>query len=201
MKGIILDIDGTLICYDDVIPYARPYLKEFLKYLFDKFEYVAIWSAASEWWVNLVYKKILKPLLPEGKEFLFLWSGKRCTQIIDFEDERNNEFYPISISIKRLKKVWKRYKFLNKHNTLILDDTKETYIHNYGNAIPIPTYELEQKEDNLLQCLIPFLDKLLILESVRKTEKRNWWYKLIEISREVEVERKEEREEVNKDKK
>ena len=51
---LILDIDGTLID-DKGLLEPRLYLKEFLKYAFDNFKTVSIWTAAHESWYKEVH--------------------------------------------------------------------------------------------------------------------------------------------------
>ena len=57
----------------------------------------------------------------------------------DYETIDSGEFYASQIAIKRLTKVWFKFKHLGitKENTIIIDDTPLTYCQNYGNAIPV----------------------------------------------------------------
>lgn len=193
---LILDLDGTLIdttvnvkhdpdnepdliYYDnqDVFRvWKRPYLDDFLDWAFDYF-YVAIWSAASEDYV----KMIIDELKPEGREFEFVWSSKRCNYRYHFTG--GNDEIGISLRytvIKNLKKVWrlkdigvipKRRKY-SKYRTLIIDDTPSTYLKNYGNAVPIEAYNLTFKNDEELLRIKQLLMYLLPLNNFRIIEKR-----------------------------
>ena len=86
------------------------------------------------------------------------------------------------MTIKRLSKVWRSSKYHNikKHNTLIVDDNPDTYQFNYGNAIPIPTFE-GNIDDVLLNKLSSYLNDLIESFSnmgdptFRHVEKRNWY--------------------------
>lgn len=63
----------------------------------------------------------------------------------------------------------------NKDNTLIIEDTPETCIKNYGNAIYVPPFESGGGEDeNVLTKLMSFIKQLDSNGRIRSTEKRNW---------------------------
>lgn len=177
-KHLILDIDGTLISdsstENNII--IRPYLKYFLQYAFDKFKTVSIWTAASKDWADTIYNNILKPNMPNNKDFTFIWDRKKCTQKSHKRAIMEGDFYAHPIIVKELKKVWKHFGFMNKDNTLILDDTPNTYTDNYGNVIPISTYIDNENDDHLLK-LTTYLDSLLPIESIRTIEKRGWYQK------------------------
>jgi TFIIF-interacting CTD phosphatase-like protein len=183
---IILDIDGTLIDNVGDSIYQRPYLKEFLDYCFETFETVSIWTAASREWYNEVNEKIFSKLKLKTKEslqsklltprkFYFVWTGERCTFISDQKAIEDGDFYAQRIKIKRLKKIWDKRGLLTRHNTLILDDTPITYAENYGNAIPIDTYNHKNEDDDSLLKLIEWLPNLFD-KHIRSTEKRKWNY-------------------------
>lgn len=78
--------------------------------------------------------------------------------------------------IKNLQKVWKQYKDMNKHNTIIIDDTPHTYKYNYGNAIPISTYSRYDHNDDYLLQLTKWLPTL---EVIRSTNKQQWYNEAI----------------------
>jgi hypothetical protein len=52
-KNIILDLDNTLICDNT----ARPYLKYFLNFIFEKFARVCIWTSATKEWLDNAYSR------------------------------------------------------------------------------------------------------------------------------------------------
>ncbi|CAH6418376.1 NLI interacting factor phosphatase [uncultured virus] len=166
---IILDIDGTLISEDTPSTLARPHLHEFLKFCFEKFETVSIWSAAGEDHVKCVSEAIL----PEGKNWLFVKHSKHC------HCRYTGGFggYPLIITQKRLWKVWRSKKYRNlgikKENTLIIDNTPKVCVKNYGNAIYVQTFRGEDSDDELLK-LMEYLTAVLYCQNVRKLEKRGW---------------------------
>jgi hydroxymethylpyrimidine pyrophosphatase-like HAD family hydrolase len=182
IKLIILDIDGTLISSNssehNII--IRPHLKEFLGYLFENIEHVAIWTAAGKIWCDIVYEYI-KNFIPNKKNFLFKWSEERCTRVIHNDDIYNGNFYAQQIIFKKLAKVFRKYKNINinKYNTIIIDDNPLTYKSNYGNAIPIYEFQNNSNDDYLLK-LCTYLNYLNLQENQRTIEKRNWYLNLQE---------------------
>lgn len=166
-KILILDIDGTLIGDNDGNIYPRPHLKTFLDFCFKKFKHVSIWTAADKSWADKVMAAIKKHM-PENQEFYFIWAGDKCTYSL-VKNAEDGEFYSKYTKIKTLKKVWRKYKHINKYNTLIIDDTPETYCKNYGNAIPIKTY-IYDRDDNFDEefiKLIKILENIMNYENVR----------------------------------
>jgi len=175
-KHLWLDLDETLVHGeehgDSVIP--RPHLETLLRFTFENFATVNIWTAASRSWFEQVFAEELSPALPPShREFHHVWCGDRCVNTVDYDAVDNREFYQPYYQVKPLVKVWRRYKFMNCHNTLIVDNTPTTYERNYGNAIPIDDFEGDAKDAELLK-LTYYLPTLLPLPSVRYTEKRFW---------------------------
>ena len=133
--NIILDMDETLLGhYVRLTPSlqfaitARPHLREFLAFCFDRFERVSIWTAAEKGWYDRCYEDVLKPNLPEGKLFHFV----RARSL-----NKTMSFNPV----KRLTDIYKAYPNLyNSTNTLIVDDNPLTYADNVDNAIPIQPF-------------------------------------------------------------
>lgn len=70
-------MDETLIGtafdqYGNMVPVPRPYLKEFLDFVFSSFYRVSIWTNARSDWFRQVYRKVLRPRMPPGKDFDFV---------------------------------------------------------------------------------------------------------------------------------
>ena len=172
---MVLDIDGTLINENNdpnnwsVV--SRPYLEEFLYYCFTSFETVSIWTAATKEWFNYVDETILKPIRRKYNlpNFFLVWTSERCSYKKDI-------FTSTRFSIKRLRKLWKKKKWgLTKYNTLILDNTPRTYIENYGNAVPIPTFD-KRFPDSYLKYLTHYLEQFIDKSTpIRSTDKMDWW--------------------------
>jgi hypothetical protein len=137
--NLILDLDNTLIDgWIENDPYenengqcpvvtlvARPFLTDFLKFAFDTFERVSIWTNASRMWYELCHDRILCECIPEGKKFHFVKTIDDGLVIIP------------SSQPKLLKKIFNMYSEYNIMNTLILDDAPHTYRLNRSCAIPI----------------------------------------------------------------
>lgn len=178
---IVLDLDRTLVGQHGQ---ARPGLQEFLKLCFEKFAHVGVWTAAKREWFDFVYRKTLLPLMPKNADgnvcqFAFVYTEKDCVL-----EEKTTSFYFggwTTVIRKPLRKLWNRktgvFAHMNPHNTLVVDDTSETYSKNRGNAIPIAPY-YAGNHDNELFKLTEFLKRLIETNkrtcSVRYIQKENW---------------------------
>jgi len=170
-KNIILDMDGTILdniplsrfkqtIYHNVFlpqPIERPCLKQFMIYVFNKFERVSIWTAGTKEWFELCYNKVLKKYIPEGKRFDFVLT---------------REHFTLLFPLKPLSFVYKKYILYNNTNTLIVDDNPITYSQNIENAIGIKPffYDLLSQKQREIDCellkLIDVLERKLNNESV-----------------------------------
>jgi RNA polymerase II subunit A small phosphatase-like protein len=182
-KLIVLDLDETLIHATDnpkdenwdfevfdYKVYKRPGLDAFLQKLSSTFD-VAVWSSASDDYVKIIVEKIF----PKNAELAFVWGRSKCVRKIDYRsvedygyfDEDNHLNY-----IKPLKKVKKRFK-ISLDRVLIIDDTPEKCVDNYGNAI-YPREFTGDPNDDELEKLWKYLLFLRDVTNVRSIEKRNW---------------------------
>jgi len=152
---LLLDLDGTLIdnYYDNsnkMIIKERPYIRQFLSFVFTKFETVSIWTNANISWFQKAYYEVLYKYMPEKKQFTYI-----------FTNNRNNGI----IRIKDLQYLYKKYpNTFNKYNTFILDDTPYTYKNNPYNAIPIKSYSYNQDTDTEFVRVMYMLKKYLFNE-------------------------------------
>lgn len=180
---LILDLDETLIHATknpleqkeafrvfNFYVYLRPFLKEFLEGIREDF-LVAVWSSASDDYVA----KIVAHVFPQGYPLEFVWGRKRCTYRSkryseDFgrylEDYETPYFY-----LKRLQKL-KRKEF-QLERILIVDDSPEKALCNYGNAIYPKEFTGDVGDDELLY-LLKYLKTLKDINNVRAIEKRGW---------------------------
>jgi len=175
--SIILDLDQTIISaepteehdfekykkkiehfrYDDMdgyyMVYSRPYLQEFLDYLFKNFN-VTIWTAASKDYALFIIEKIIINKHPERKlDFIFF-------------------AYHCDLS-KKMKKYSKKLCMLwdihnlpgySEKDTIIIDDFKRD-VHKCqpNNCIIAPPFEFTDEgseNDTFLKDLIPELDAM-----------------------------------------
>lgn len=208
---VVLDIDGTLIDHgyapvhlqpagtingEEV--FFRPHLLSFLEFCFDECETVSIWTAAHESWMRGFIA-----LLPEEMQdkFLFTWHCDRVRLIRNPFDR-----YDI-VCLKDLNKVWRtrlgKDNGVGKHNTLIVEDTRENCSKNFGNAIYVSAFSRWlSKHDNILKHLTRYIRCLAKKPTVRTTEKRGWYKQMLSNgaeSEENEVEEKGEENEVEKE--
>ncbi len=155
---LVLDLDSTLIdSHDATLPeyktehpkhekvfgffhvYERPFLDEYLDFVFSKFTYVALWSSAKKIWVDKIVRTI--PSLKKYQDkFLFIWSRERSSHL--GQDAIK--------STKPLKKIWRQSKYkkmgINSSNTLIMDDIPTNYRLNRGNGVFIKPFEYQHDD-------------------------------------------------------
>jgi len=134
---------------------CRPYLYEFLNFVYSEFENVIIWSAGIKQYVVEVVRQIFIEVgLPMPK---FIWSRKNCHLY------QNYYHKPISELITYISN--KPYKMsINYKNTLIIDDKPSTFLANPNNGILIPEFIVNDnpiKLDDLLNLNDNCLKKLI----------------------------------------
>lgn len=177
---IVLDIDGTLIhrifnkkrrrkhiaqnpnfsirngLYDI---YKRPYLDDFLYFLFDRYR-VAIWGDAVQWNVDSMTEK----LFGTNWQLEFVFSTDHMI---------NRDFKSIDAITKLSNGKW------NHTNTIIIDDNiSRIYKNSRTNTISIPRYYIQHADwDCTLMLLMKFLKNIDI---EKKRDVRLWvkeWYR------------------------
>jgi RNA polymerase II subunit A small phosphatase-like protein len=188
-KLLILDMDETLLhteCFRDIdyleegsydfkfplggggwsndehwyFTLKRPFLDEFMKYVFDNFK-VAIWTAGGS---DYASEAISRAGIDKNK-LEFFWTSERCTMKYDFETG-------FRYGVKNLEKVHKSLGW-NLNNVLIVDDVQKTAINNYGNLIHIKEF-CNDRSDIELNKLMGYLDKIKDSNNFRSIEKRGW---------------------------
>ena len=175
-KLLILDVDETLIHAteypkDDYWEfevgeykiYKRPFLTTFLKKVHQEFR-VAIWSSASEYFID----EVVKEILPKGVSLEFVWARMKCTPWYD----RDYGSYEKMVYCKNLKKVAKA-NYAKLSDILIVDDTPQKVRNNYGNAI-YPNPFFGSQTDRELEMLLQYLLKIKDAPNFRNFEKRDW---------------------------
>jgi RNA polymerase II subunit A small phosphatase-like protein len=188
-KLLILDMDETLLhteCFRDIdyleegsydfkfplggggwsndehwyFTLKRPFLDEFMKYVFDNFK-VAIWTAGGS---DYASEAISRAGIDKNK-LEFFWTSERCTMKYDFETG-------FRYGVKNLEKVHKSLGW-DLNNVLIVDDVQKTAINNYGNLIHIKEF-CNDRSDIELNKLMGYLDKIKDSNNFRSIEKRGW---------------------------
>ena len=151
-----VDIDFRL---GSIMVYRRPHLSQFLTRMWKVYD-LAVWSSGGKDYVEGAVAKIMV----DHPQPLFVWSSSRCTQRVEFDIGYRK------YNIKNLQKLWKRF---NKNRMLIVDDTPEKCIRNYGSAVYIREFVGDQKDEELLH-LADYLESLASAPNFRTIEKRGW---------------------------
>jgi hypothetical protein len=171
MLHVFLDVHGTLVSEDE--RYVRPHLKLFLKTLFETCTTVSIWTATSRENFDAIFNKHIRECMPcPNQKFFRIYSHTNNSYCI--EQKRLAEFggcYNDERPFKRLKNRWNKALNINRRNTIIIDNNPFTYHENYGNAIPIKTFNCDSKEDCELLKLIDSIQMLKDSDDVRRTNR------------------------------
>jgi len=178
---LILDLDETLIHARETPldrpadfevygyhVYQRPYLAAFLDACARDFR-LAVWSSASDPYVQAVVQRII----PDSITLEFVWGRSRATLRRVAPDDSGYFLDPWDHLhyLKPLSKV--RRLGWRLERTLIVDDTPQKCVRNYGNAIYPRAYEGEDGDDEL-RLLTAYLVTIRDEPNVRRIEKRRW---------------------------
>lgn len=163
MLTLVLDLDGTL--FSDTVLKLRPFAKEFIEHVFENFNNIAIWTAASKEHLDECLA-LLYPLVPFGKKFAFCWHSDKISKGIPsklFHDNAND--INGSGVFKNLRKIWKseyrRTCGFTKNTTLLIDDNPIVFFHTRGNGIHIKTF-IDDENDTELLLMIEHLKRIKI---------------------------------------
>jgi len=181
--NVVLDMDQTLIDnVDEMTIYPRPHLKVFLKYCFNTFETVGIWTLGTRSWFDQANVEVFEPIIKEinneestNYKFTFAYTRERST----IKSKFVGGLYFQQFRIKNLKKLWNRKDFPHtRHNTIIVDDNPDVYKYNFGNGVPINGYYWKSSFDRELIDLMFFLNRLQghfeEHDTILHVEKRYW---------------------------
>lgn len=178
---LVLDLDETLIHATETplarAPdftlfgyslYRRPGLDAFLEQCAGRFD-LAVWSSATDDYVAAIVSRIFSdPALLH-----FAWGRSRAS--LRRHIGPDDAFYYVPSDhrhfLKPLKKIVKRGWSLER--MLIVDDTPQKCVRNYGNAIYVRPYEGDEDDDEL-RLLARYLATLADCSNVRTIEKRMW---------------------------
>lgn len=156
--NIILDLDETLvhvvtrpehgIKYDfkfiiDGQHYyglKRPFLAEFLNFLFRKFDSVGVWTAAVEEYARKVVASI------------FTSEQRKKLSILNHRGHLSWSVF--GGFTKSLSTVYNQYPTFNSQNTIIVDDRHISMRNNYGNALIIKPFEGGTSDKELAKLII-----------------------------------------------
>jgi TFIIF-interacting CTD phosphatase-like protein len=161
LQNVILDIDNTLLHAISHSPFAefcakhwskkhqtivksdfhvfflRPYLKEFLQFLFDNFQ-VGIFTAGNEPYAYGVVIDVIKPLLRSDQRNLL--------QFV-FHKTHFDECQAQYGTTKDLKYVHSKIPHFVPEETIIIDDLDQVFESNIDNCIPCPAFFVTPKQE------------------------------------------------------
>ncbi|CAG8842009.1 257_t:CDS:1, partial [Racocetra persica] len=159
-KLIVLDLNGTLVCrIKNGRIILRPYIKEFVNYIFNNGFYVMVWSSAQP---NNV-KKMVTAIF-----------GKYEASLIEVWDRDNfglstRQYHTKTLTVKNLEKIWEKLNKLNgkprwdQLNTILIDDSiKKAQLQPF-NSIHLTDFDKRQADegnDRELFDVIPYLEEL-----------------------------------------
>jgi TFIIF-interacting CTD phosphatase-like protein len=176
IKNIILDLDETIISAvevssllqdkskmvsfskktdqfkmhymdTDYIITERPYVQEFLDFMFKHYN-VSVWTAASKEYALFVIEKVI------------LAKPSRKIDYILFSDHCDRS-YSLTKCMKYLDRLF-HFDHYDKDNTLLIDDNNETYSRQNNQVIRIKPFvclSKSSKKDNELKLIMNFLKK------------------------------------------
>lgn len=157
--NIILDLDNTLInaepssefpfsemqekatkfafynMEDYYIVFERPYLQEFLDYLF-KYHNVSVWSAGSHSYVSFIVENIILPQDKPERKVEYIFFSHHC----DISKRKKK-------CLKDISMLYKTFKLpgFEGDNTLLIDDLEETYEFQKDKVILIKPFNILDK--------------------------------------------------------
>lgn len=178
---LILDLDETLIYASETAlerpadfevygyhVYRRPHLDEFLESVQRDFD-LAVWSSASDEYVLAVVGQIFR----DPSKLHFVWGRSRATLRRAASDGSGYMLDPWD-HLHYLKPLAKVRRFgWRLERVLIVDDTPEKCVKNYGNAI-YPRPFVGSVHDAELKLLNAYLSSIRDVPNVRLIEKRRW---------------------------
>lgn len=136
----------------------RPHVKNFLKFCFNHFKIVAVWSAGRRKYVeaivNLLFKDIQRPHI--------VYTYDDC----DWMNHSVDNKFIIKPIMKMINEIPTVNKYMSTKTTFSLDDTEYTFSHtNKDNGLLIPAYKPKpipselRKDDNSLVLLMNWFSK------------------------------------------
>ena len=174
--NIVLDMDNTLIASDSTNIYPRPFLVPFLKFCFENFRTVSIWTAAEESWFNIVNKFVFQPILTQLSQqlhkqckFYFVLTRPSVKFVYTSHTSKlgqqnlgqqnlgqQNVGQQNVVMIKDLNDIWRKpltYPGFTMGNTVIIDDIPETFSNNKCNGIWITPFYGNPNDTKLLEMI------------------------------------------------
>jgi TFIIF-interacting CTD phosphatase-like protein len=186
--SLVLDLDETLFystekrselsdrphdfeIYDEYTRFRvfkRHGLDDFLERIFNNEKLsVGIWTSANKSYVD----GIVSALFSDKKLSFVFDSSRLVKQKMPIMSMYGLEGYELK---KDLQKVI-RHTGASIERIIAIDDKPSFYTRNYGNLIAVPGfYGDKSKQDNTLELLADYIERLERVDNVRKVEKRGW---------------------------
>lgn len=163
---LVLDLNGVLIARGKGCFVHRPYVKEFLKFVFTNFV-VAVWTSGLERSSDPIIESVF-----EGYEdrLLFRLYRSSCKPLPTQQNPWG--------TIKDLQLIFSRFpKSFHSVNTIIIDDSPDKCSHPDIALCPVPFKDAQlQRDDDGLKKAISVLEEVLAVEShapvIRAAEER-----------------------------
>lgn len=178
---IEIDPKNIIIMHElEIIVIKRSGFDSLMDFVFDNY-HVGFWSSNEQYYTQAILIFCLKH--EHYNKIKFVWSQKQCRKkkMKYLKNEYHDIFYyfnkrPINKSLHKLwKKTFTGGKRWNRKNTLIIEDMVDNCAENYGNAIYLNHFNVENYDlDLTLLYLNNYLTKMLDVEDFRKIDKRNW---------------------------
>uniref|UniRef100_A0A7N0UDD9 Mitochondrial import inner membrane translocase subunit TIM50 n=2 Tax=Kalanchoe fedtschenkoi TaxID=63787 RepID=A0A7N0UDD9_KALFE len=156
--------------YGSFYVYKRPFVEDFLKFCFERFE-VGLWSSAREWYVDNALDCLMSGLKPK---LAFIWGHKKCTDT-GFTTLENSKK---PVYLKKLKNLWDNQTGdlpwpKGRHSaadTLMIDDEPyKSLLNPPYTAVFLRSYHADDVGDRVLEpngALRNYLDGVVEAESV-----------------------------------
>ena len=176
--NIVLDLDNTIIYGQeyktariekinnhkkihvmdkDYYIIERPYLQDFLTFLFDNFN-VSVWTAASKNYGLFIIQKII--LIKKNRKIDWFFHSDHCAISSNISDSKEQ---------KDLNILYHKFNIINYNikNTIIIDDNDLVYETQPNNCIHIKPFNIKGFKDNVLEKLeIYLLDEFLNVKNI-----------------------------------
>jgi len=169
--GTIIHFESPLLAYPDVKP--RPYLKDFLHFVFKKYKTVTIWSTIEQEETEIFLLRI-KEFFPQNVKVGILTFNDCFVKEIVQEKVREGPFKIKIVHlhiVKDLRVFFDLSKIFNEKNTVTVDNSISTSEHCFGNFFLVSEYKGIQFDDGLLDIMKKLKNPKLIKKNWRSEEK------------------------------
>jgi hypothetical protein len=185
LKTIVLDLDATLIhsrelrcsenkdvykglknfenfyiMSDDFIVVERPKGQKFLNYLFENFENLIVWTAASKDYAEFIIDKCIRK--DENRQLSWYFFSYHCNL--------SEDKYSSTKNLKLLREYF-HLDECDETSICILDDYSDVADGNPGKCIIAPPFDSENKDsskDNFFEKLMVCFDRNMDVESINE---------------------------------